>query len=227
MKHLLLKSFASAALLASGASVAVQAQYSPTPKFEGTIGRTLEESKESRPKTQPVSREGAPNIVWILIDDIGYGASSAFGGLIETPNIERLANQGLRYTNFHTTAFSAPTRAALLTGRNQHSVHFGFFAHSSYDTPGYDGYLPFEKATAAEILRENGYNTFAIGKYHLTHPADATQAGPVKELGKISTAKPGVEGLEVGEDRGTSVSALYKPPFAFTGSIKDVTLELK
>ena len=154
------------------------AQYSPTPVFQGKIGKTLAETKESRPNTQPKAPEGAPNVVWILIDDIGYGATSAFGGLIETPNIDRLANQGLRFTNFHTTAYCAPTRAALLTGRNQHSVHFGFFASTSYDTPGYDGYLPFEKATAAEILRENGYNTFAVGKYHLTHPSDATQAGP-------------------------------------------------
>jgi arylsulfatase len=165
----------SSALLLSGSAVA---QYSPTPAFEGKIGKTPADTKESLPKTQPVAPEGAPNVVWILIDDIGYGAASTFGGLIETPTFDRLANQGLRFTNWHTCAFSAPTRAALLTGRNQHSVHFGFFANSSYGTPGYDGYLPFEKATIAEILRENGYNTFAIGKYHLTHSADASQAGP-------------------------------------------------
>ena len=163
------------ALLLSGSAVA---QYSPTPIFQGKIGKTLTDTKESRPKTQPTAPEGAPNVVWILIDDIGYGAASAFGGLIETPNFDRLANQGLRYTNFHTCAYSAPTRASLLTGRNPHSAHFGFFAHTSYDTPGYDGYLPFEKATVAEILRENGYSTFAVGKYHVTHPSDATQAGP-------------------------------------------------
>lgn len=164
-------------LLALGA-VDISAQHSPTPAFQGKIGKTLADTKESRPITQPKAPDGAPNVVWILVDDIGYGASSAFGGLIETPNIDRLARQGLRYTNYHTIAYCAPTRAALLTGRNQHSVHFGFFASTSYDTPGYDGYLPFEKATIAEILRENGYNTFAVGKYHLTHPSDATQAGP-------------------------------------------------
>lgn len=165
----------SSALLLGGSATA---QYSPTPAFEGKIGKTLADTKESLPKTQPDAPEGAPNVVWILIDDIGYGAASAFGGLIETPTLDRLANNGLRFTNFHTCAFSAPTRAALLTGRNQHSVHFGYFANSSYGTPGYDGYLPFEKATIAEILRENGYNTFAIGKYHVTHSADASQAGP-------------------------------------------------
>jgi arylsulfatase len=165
----------SSALMLSGTAAA---QYSPTPAFQGKIGKTLADTQESIPQTQLKAAEGAPNVVWIHIDDIGYGAVSAFGGLIETPNIDRLANQGLRYTNYHTCAFSAPTRAALLTGRNQHSVHFGYFANSSYGAPGYDGYLPFEKATIAEILRENGYNTFAIGKYHLTHSADATQAGP-------------------------------------------------
>lgn len=163
------------AVLLTGTALA---QHSPTPAFQGKIGKAIEATTESAPNNNPKAPAGAPNIVWIQIDDIGYGAISAFGGLIETPNIDRLAKQGLRYTNFHTTAFCAPTRAALLTGRNQHSVHFGFFASNSYNTPGYDGYLPFEKATIAEILRENGYNTFALGKYHLTHPADATQAGP-------------------------------------------------
>lgn len=164
----------SALLLTGGAS----AQYSPTPKFEGKIGKTLEETDEWLPQVNPKAKAGAPNVVWILIDDIGYGATTGFGGLIETPHIDSLANQGLRYTNFHTCAYSAPTRAALLTGRNQHSVHFGFFASTSYNTPGYDGYLPFEKATAAEILRENGYSTFALGKYHLTHPSDVSGSGP-------------------------------------------------
>jgi arylsulfatase A-like enzyme len=178
MKTNKFKLVSSVALAGIATAPQLYAQYSPTPIFQGKIGKTLADTKESRPKTQPDAPEGAPNVVWIQLDDVGYGATSAFGGLIETPNIDRLANNGLRYTNFHTCAFSAPTRAALLTGRNQHSVHFGFFASSSYDAPGYDGYLPFEKATIAEILRENGYNTFAVGKYHLTHPSDATQAGP-------------------------------------------------
>jgi len=168
----------STAVLASIAAPQLSAQHSPTPDFQGKIGKTAAETTEWLGQTQPHAPEGAPNVVWIQLDDVGYGATSAFGGLIQTPNIDKLANNGLRYTNFHTCAFSAPTRAALLTGRNSHSVHFGFFAHNSYNTPGYDGYLPFEKATVAEILRENGYNTYAVGKYHLTHPSDATQSGP-------------------------------------------------
>lgn len=167
--------FLSSALLLGGG---VSAQYSPTPVFQGIVGKSMAETKEWLPQTQPIAPTGAPNVVYILLDDIGFGASSAFGGLIETPNIDRLANQGLRFTNYHTTSISTPTRAALLTGRNSHSVHLGYFAHSSFNTPGYDGYLPFEKGTIAEILRENGYNTYAIGKYHLTHPSDASPAGP-------------------------------------------------
>jgi arylsulfatase A-like enzyme len=166
--------FLTSALLLGGSA---SAQYTPTQIFQGKIGKTIEESKEWLP-TQKTAPEGAPNVIYIVLDDIGFGGSSAFGGLIQTPNIDRLANNGLRYTNYHTTSISTPTRAALITGRNSHSVHLGYFAHSSYNTPGYDGYLPFEKGTVAEILRENGYNTFAVGKYHLTHPSEASAAGP-------------------------------------------------
>ncbi|RZF58589.1 arylsulfatase [Sphingobacterium corticibacterium] len=156
----------------------VFAQHSPTSPFKGKIGKTIAETQESYSQINPQAQVGSPNVVWILIDDIGYGASTAFGGLIETPTFDRLANAGLRYTNWHTAAFCAPTRAALLTGCNPHTVHFGFFANNSYGTPGYDGYLPFEHATIAEVLRENGYNTYAVGKYHLTSPSDVTAAGP-------------------------------------------------
>src|SRR5690606_26237144 len=109
---------------------------------------------------------GAPNIVLVLLDDVGFGAASAFGGLIETPTFEELANGGLRYTNFHTTGICSPTRAALLTGRNAHSVGMGHHAELGIGTPGYSGDIPFEAGTIAEILRENGYNTFALGKWH-------------------------------------------------------------
>src|SRR5690606_10085902 len=98
--------------------------------------------------------EGAPNVVWILLDDVGFGASSAVGGLIETPTFERLANQGLRYTNFHTTGICSPTRAALLTGRNAHSVAMGHHAELGTGFPGYTGDIPFEAGTIAEIFRE-------------------------------------------------------------------------
>ncbi|CAD0000924.1 arylsulfatase [Flavobacterium chungangense] len=155
------------------------AQENQNTEFKGVVGKTLADSKEYWP--DPVKApKGAPNVVWILLDDVGFGASSAFGGLIETPTFDALANNGLRYTNFHTTAICAPTRAALLTGRNSGRVHVSGFSHTilSAGFPGWDGRIPSDKGTVAEILRENGYNTFAVGKYGVTPDEDATDAGP-------------------------------------------------
>ncbi|MFT3855917.1 MAG: arylsulfatase [Ilumatobacteraceae bacterium] len=154
--------------------------YAQTPvPYQGTVGKTLPESKEW---WAPVTKApaGAPNVVLILLDDVGFGASSAFGGLIATPTLDRLANGGLRYTNFHTAAICAPTRSALLTGRNSHFVHEGGFSHigMSAGFPGWDGRIPSSAGTIAEILRDNGYNTFGVGKYGLTPDEEATDAGP-------------------------------------------------
>ena len=155
-----------------------KAQHSPQQVWKGKAGTTLNESVPFKINYNKKAPQGAPNVIWILIDDAGFGATTAFGGLVETPVIERLANQGLRYTNFHTTAICSPTRAALLTGRNHHSAHVGLLTPAAIDYPGYDTYIPFEKATVAEILRENGYNTFALGKWHLTPVVENSQAGP-------------------------------------------------
>jgi len=155
------------------------AQNKADANYKGIIGKTLAESKEYWP--DPVTApKGAPNVVWIILDDAGYGASSAFGGLIHTPVLESLANNGLRYTNFHTTAICAPTRAALLTGSNSHKVHVGGFSHTimSAGFPGWDGKIPSKNGTVAEILRDKGYNTFGVGKYGVTPDEDATDAGP-------------------------------------------------
>ena len=111
------------------------------------------------PATPP---KDAPNVIWILIDDVGFGASSTFGGIIPTPTFDSLANNGLRYTNFHTCAICAPTRAALLTGRNSGTVHMSGFAHywGSAGFPGWDGYIPAKDGTIAEILKQAGYSNF-------------------------------------------------------------------
>ena len=157
----------------------VVAQNGTNNAYQGSVGKTLTESTEWWP--QPVTApKDAPNVVWILLDDVGFGASSTFGGLINTPTFDSLANQGLRYTNFHTAGICAPTRAALLTGRNHHFVHEGGFSHTilSAGFPGYDGRIPSSAGTIAEVLRENGYNTFAVGKYGVTPDEDATDAGP-------------------------------------------------
>jgi arylsulfatase A-like enzyme len=173
------KSLLATALILSSASIYnASGQYDPTQPSQAKIGKSLKESTQWWPERKKVIA-GAPNVVWILIDDAGYGSTSAFGGLIPTPTLDSLANNGLRYTNFHTTAICSPTRAALLTGRNSHSVHFGLFATTSNSGfPGYDGRLPHEKATIAEILRENGYNTYAVGKYHLVPSGEENALGP-------------------------------------------------
>ena len=164
-------------ILASSAELGLHAQ--ETQPYQGVVGRTLAESKEWWP--EPVKAPaGAPNVVWILLDDVGFGAAGTFGGLIQTPTFDALAANGLRYTNFHTTAICAPTRSALLTGRNSASVHVSGFSHTilSAGFPGWDGKIPSTAGTIAEILRDNGYNTFAVGKYGVTPDEDATDAGP-------------------------------------------------
>jgi arylsulfatase len=145
--------------------------------FRGKIGKTYSESQEWWPE-RPHAPKGAPNVIIFLIDDAGYGTSSAFGGLMQTPILDSLANNGVRFTNFHTTAICGPTRAALLTGRNHHSVHMGYFNYSALGFPGYDARMPPDKATIAQILHENHYNTFAVGKYHLTPLNEITPSGP-------------------------------------------------
>jgi arylsulfatase len=172
-----LNAMASTLILAAGANFPLHAQTAQP--YQGVVGRTLAESKEWWP--EPVKAPGAaPNVVWILIDDVGFGAPAAFGGLIQTPTFDNLANNGLRYTNFHTTAICAPTRSALLTGRNSASVHESAFSHISASAgfPGWDGRVPATAGTIAEILRDNGYNTFAVGKYGVTPDEEATDAGP-------------------------------------------------
>ncbi|MGC4013456.1 MAG: arylsulfatase [Luteolibacter sp.] len=146
--------------------------------FKGSIGRTyLDSDKAEFP--QPVKApKGAPNILMILLDDAGFGQFSTFGGGIPSPTMDRLAGEGLRYNRFHTTALCSPTRAALITGRNHHSV--GFAGITELAT-GYDGYcciLPKSCGTVGEVLRQNGYNTAWIGKNHNTPPWDTSQAGP-------------------------------------------------
>src|ERR1700678_1709659 len=131
-----------AMLLLASAELALHPQ--ATQPYQGVVGRTLAESKEWWP--EPVKAPAAaPNVVWILIDDAGFGASATFGGLIQTPTFDSLANNGLRYTNFHTAAICAPTRAALLTGRNSASVHESGFSHTvmSAGFPGRGRRCPF------------------------------------------------------------------------------------
>ena len=137
----------------------------PAPPFKGHIGLTRKDSTPDFP-SEVKAPKGAPNILLILTDDVGFGASSTFGGPIPTPTMDRLAAQGLRYTQFHTTALCSPTRAPLLSGRNHHANATGVIMELATGFPGYNSLMPKTNGTFAEVLRQNGYNTAWYGKNH-------------------------------------------------------------
>ncbi len=145
--------------------------------FTGVIGRTTEESSPAWPEP-PRPPEGAPNVLFFVLDDVGFGQLSCFGGLVETPVLDSLAANGLRYTNMHTTALCSPSRGCILTGRNHHSLGLAMITEFSTGYPGYNGILPFDKGMLSEMLLPKGYNTFCVGKWHLTPPEHTTSAGP-------------------------------------------------
>jgi arylsulfatase len=130
----------------------------PEPPFQGKIGRTVKDSTPDFPKAAEAAA-GAPNVLLILTDDVGFGASSTFGGPIQTPNFQRIADAGLRYNMFHTTALCSPTRAALIMGRNHHSVASGVITEFATGYPGYNSLVPKSAGSVGQVLRENGYNT--------------------------------------------------------------------
>lgn len=145
--------------------------------FAGRIGTTAATSMPCfSPRVLPPS--GAPNVLVVLLDDVGFGQISSFGGPVATPTVDAIAKAGLRYTRFHTTAMCSPTRAALLTGRNHHAVGFGHIVEYATGFPGYSSILPASSATLPCILRENGYATAAIGKWHNTPEWEMGPTGP-------------------------------------------------
>lgn len=141
------------------------------------IGRTIAESTPSF-QTDPRAPEGAPNVVIIVLDDVGFGQLGCFGSDLRTPTIDGLAADGLRFNRFHVTAMCSPTRACLLTGRNQHRVGMGFVSDVPIGFPGYSGRIPKSAAGMARILRDQGYGTFAVGKWHLAPRWVQSAAGP-------------------------------------------------
>ena len=152
----------------------------PPPPFGGVI---KEKASESTPWWPPrvVPPKGAPNVLLIMTDDQGFGAPSTFGGVIPTPSMDRIAAAGLRYTNFHSTSLCSPTRAALITGRNHHSVGNGVVGEIATGFPGYDSIIPIDKGTIGTILRDNGYATSWFGKDHNTPSYQSSQAGPFNQ----------------------------------------------
>jgi len=149
----------------------------PPPKFQGVI---KEQAKDSKPYWPPqvVPPKGAPNVLLIMTDDQGYGVTSTFGGVIPTPTMDHLAQAGLRYTQFHSTALCSPTRAAIITGRNHHAVGFGVISEMATGYPGYNSVIGPENATVGRILADNGYATSWFGKNHNTPSFQYSPAGP-------------------------------------------------
>jgi len=162
-----------------GATTTIDGRYlpAPPPKFGREMNLNALESKPWWPP-RVVPPKGAPNILLILTDDVGFSAPSTFGGVIPTPSLDRIAANGLRYTNFHTTSLCSPTRAALITGRNHHSVGFGVISEMATGYPGYNSVIGKDSATIGRILLENGYRTSWFGKNHNTPSYQASQAGP-------------------------------------------------
>jgi arylsulfatase A-like enzyme len=170
---------ASAAVLTglSTSSFATEALPKPEAPFAGVVDADRNKSKPDWPK--PVTApKGAPNVVLILLDDVGFGATSAVGGPVKTPALEKLAGEGLRYNQFHVNALCSPTRASLLSGRNDHEIGFGTVAEIASGYPGYNGIWPKSAASLPEVLRRNGYSTAAFGKWHNTPNREISAAGP-------------------------------------------------
>ncbi len=161
------------------ATQTIEGEVLPAPAlpFGGEINLNAAQSKTWWPPRVTPPKD-APNILLIMTDDVGFGAPSTFGGVIPTPALDRIAQLGLRYTQFHSTALCSPTRAALITGRNHHSAGFGVIAEQSTGFPGYNSIIPRDTATIGEILKQNGYGTSWFGKDHNTPDFQASQVGP-------------------------------------------------
>jgi arylsulfatase len=152
-------------------------EYKQGTTFTGVIGRTFDVSSPAWP--EPLrAREGSPNVLFLVLDDTGFGQLGCYGSPIETPNIDQLAAGGLLFNNMHTTALCSPTRSCIITGRNHHSNAMACITEGSTGYPGSNGNIPFENGFLSEVLLQHGYNTFAVGKWHLTPADQASAAGP-------------------------------------------------
>ena len=166
-------------LLAFSAATIWAADVLPKPDaaFQGKIDPSRDKSSPAWPQ-RPSAPKGAPNVVLILLDDVGFGATSTFGGPVPSPALEQLAKSGLRYNRFHVNSLCSPTRAALLSGRNDHEIGFGMVVEAASGYPGYNSIWPKSAASIAEVLKQNGYSTAAFGKWHNTPPWEISPAGP-------------------------------------------------
>lgn len=149
----------------------------PDPAFKGKIGESYKDSTPSYPLPVKAAK-GSPNVLLVLLDDVGFGMCSTFGGPAPTPHMEKLAKAGLTYTRFHTTALCSPTRGALLAGRNHHTISTGVITECGTGYPGYTGIIPKSCGLISQTLRDNGYATSMFGKWHNTPEMDISPAGP-------------------------------------------------
>jgi arylsulfatase len=152
-------------------------EYEPGHGFPGVIGRTADESSPAWPMPKRAPK-GSPNVLFIVLDDTGFGQLGCYGSPIETPNLDALATDGLRYNNMHTTALCSPSRSCIITGRNHHSNAMACVTEFATGFPGYDGNVPFENGFLSEILLAQGYNTYMVGKWHLIPASQESAAGP-------------------------------------------------
>ncbi|GBL21136.1 uncharacterized sulfatase PB10D8.02c [Acidimicrobiaceae bacterium] len=203
-----------------------------TPKFSGEIKKVITDSTPEK-LLAPKAPDDAPNILLIMLDDVGFGSFGNFGGPVTTPGLDKIAKAGLRYNQFHTTALCSPTRAALLTGRNHHTVHMGGITEIANSFPGYDSAIPPESATVAQVLRMSGYSTACFGKWHLTPSWEQSPAGPFDRwpTGLGFDRFYGIMGAESSQyeppvyDQTTPVSPhVGKPDYHLTQDLADQTI---
>jgi arylsulfatase len=165
------------ALLATLFGCAQEPAVETADEFGGKIAKTYEESEEWW--ADPIRpHEDAPNVIIFLLDDVGFAQVGSFGGLIDTPNIDHLAESGLRYNSFHTTALCSPSRATLMAGRNPHSIGLGSHALTAMGFPGYNAFVPPTAKSVANYLQEEGYINYALGKWDHTPLYEISQVGP-------------------------------------------------
>ena len=196
-----------------------------TRPFQGTINIDTRDSvPDWEPYRQPQAPDGAPSVLYIVLDDVGFSAMEPWGGLIETPNIKRLAAQGVTYTNWHTTALCSPTRSSLLTGRNHTTNGMACIAEATTGFPNANGHIPFESATIAEVLGERGWNTYMLGKWHLV-AADEMNMASTKRNWPVGRGFERYYGFLGGETNQWSPDLVYDNHYAEQPSLPSPTEE--
>ncbi len=168
-------------------------EYEPGTAFPGVIGRTTDESSPAWPRPLR-AKAGSPNVLFIVLDDTGFGQLGCYGSPIATPNLDALAAGGLLYTNMHTTALCSPSRSCIITGRNHHANATAAINELATGYPGYNGQIPFENGFLSEMLLAHGYSTYMVGKYHLLARRSSSPAPGRSTAGRWAEGSSGSTG---------------------------------